>query len=448
MAMGGNFRIAIVGLAIGSALALGSCGKLQSGGSTSSLSDLLSGVTEQGSTNLGAIQIVFSGKVPEGIEVKIDSHPISSSIQESNKLTVTNIAVGAHKVDISASGYVPYSINSITVAAGETSKTDTISLVSVASAQSSKVAIRLSMSISSVYLGVFNSTNVLNQFADFQSGAPALAGIFIPMAYNGNALSVTQNLQKIQAMVGVGAVPFITWEPWDPTRSGKDILPDIVAGKYDSMIVDWANSMKDLDYPVIIRWGHEMQGNWYPWSRSPQVYRQAFQHMVSIFRAQNANQVMWMFAPNHDDGGTGRNYVDYYPGDQYVDLVGISGYNFGTTQPSWHSTWSSFDDIFGPMVDSLTNRYHLPIVLDVASAEQGGNKAGWISDMGNQLATNPRFASVKGIVWFQEDKTRDGETNWRFDSSRESLTAFQTIANMPTFELKPLLAPVVIRQLN
>ncbi len=443
--MGGKFRFAILALVVGCIALASSCGKLQNGTPSATLSDLLSGISGISGSELGALQLYFADVIPAAVTIKIDSIPVTSTILEGKVMTIPGVSAGSHTVEISATGYLPYSLSDIVIEKNKTTKCDEIALTLTPAAHSTGTILRLSMATNRVYLGVFNSSNSLSQFDNVTDKAPTLTGIFIPMVWQKAAVKSSQHIQTIQRMVNHNSVPVITWEPWDPGGDqSKNILPDIIAGKYDTEIVEWAIALKALNYPVVIRWGHEMQGDWYPWSKNPTLYRQAYQHMVTVFRAQNAHQVMWMFAPNHNDGGTGRKYTDYYPGADFVDLLGISGYNFGTTQPSWGSSWRSFENVFGPIVDDLSSRFNLPIILDVASAEQGGDKAAWIADMGQQLAENSRFDLIKGIVWFQEDKSRQGETNWRFDSSPEALAAFQELANQTQFLDKPLLRPVKI----
>lgn len=64
-------------------------------------------------------------------------------------------------------------------------------------------------------------------------------------------------------------------------------------------------------------------------------------------------------------------------GDEYVDWVGIDGYNHGTTY-SW-STWQSAAEIFGPTYDVITSITNKPIMIgEMGCAEAGGNKSQWL----------------------------------------------------------------------
>jgi beta-mannanase len=220
-----------------------------------------------------------------------------------------------------------------------------------------------------------------------------------------------------------GAVPEVTWEPWDPA-AGVDqpaySLDRITAGAHDTYISRWAREIKSYGKPVVIRFGHEMNGNWYPWAEQvngngPGDFAAAWRHVVGVFRNAKVSNVTWVWAPNVPyDGSTP--LAQLYPGDSWVTRVGLDGYNWSTLQ-SW-SSWQSFAQIFEPGLAELTALTTKPVyIAETASPEIGGDKAAWISDMWATLAAHPE---VRGITWFDFDK----ETDWRIDSSDPSLAAF------------------------
>lgn len=220
-----------------------------------------------------------------------------------------------------------------------------------------------------------------------------------------------------------GAVPEITWEPWNPTRGVNQTtysLARIAKGNYDRYIKSWAVSIKAWGGPVRIRFAHEMNGNWYPWAEGVNgnaagSYIAAWRHVRSVFASVGASNVTWVWSPNVPYSGSVP-LAQVFPGDTDVDEVALDGYNWGTTQ-TW-STWQSFADIFGPGLSQLASLSARPVSIgEVGSTEAGGNKAQWISDMWATLATWPQ---VRGLVWFDFNK----ETDWRIDSSPGALNAF------------------------
>ena len=303
----------------------------------------------------------------------------------------------------------------------------------------------LDLTINGCYHGFFAIDNeTASSFTTLAGKAPAIVGIFVPFLVNGSTVLSDSYASTFSEMVTAGMVPYITWEPMDSAwgtlssyPTGQNILQKIVSGNYDIMINNWADRLKAIDSPVIIRFAHEMNGNWYPWSADATLYKSAFRSLVSKFRARGAYNVMWVFAPNHDAGGTTHNYQTYFPGADVVDMTGISGYNwgFGSSQPSW-STWVTFSALFQSMVGDLTSLYGLPIILDLASTEVGGSKATWITDMMSQLSSNGVFSKVKAFCWFQANK----ETDWRINSgtTNSSRSAYSTAISGSYFYATPV----------
>ena len=225
-------------------------------------------------------------------------------------------------------------------------------------------------------------------------------------------------------VAATGAVPVVTWEPWDP-QGGPDqpayALDRIAAGDFKSYETTWAKQLKAYGGPVVLRFAHEMNGSWYPWSaqangNTASDYVAAWRHLRSVFSAQKVTNVSWSWSPNVPYVGS-TPLSSVYPGDAYVDQVALDGYNWGATQP-W-STWTSFWDLFSPGVAELRSLTDKPLMVgEVGSAERGGDKAAWVRDMFAALAQHPE---VRGFTWFDFAK----ETDWRIDSTPGSLDAFR-----------------------
>jgi hypothetical protein len=108
-------------------------------------------------------------------------------------------------------------------------------------------------------------------------------------------------LQRIHEL---GALPAITWEPWHPAHGANQpqyALERITAGAFDGYIMQWARAAASFGQPMQIRFGHEMNGTWYPWSigvngNSANDYRNAYRHVHDMFIAAGAAQVQWVWS--------------------------------------------------------------------------------------------------------------------------------------------------------
>jgi endoglucanase len=147
------------------------------------------------------------------------------------------------------------------------------------------------------------------------------------------------------------------------------------------------------------------------------TYIAAWKHIVDIFRAEGATNVKFVFNINCSNVGTGASFTNHYPGDSYVDYNSLDGYNWGTTQ-SWGSTWQTFDQIFSASYNAI-KQYNKPIMItEVASAEQGGNKAQWITEAFKTIDSS--YDRLTAFMWFHEQK----ETAWVINSSTAALDAY------------------------
>lgn len=207
-----------------------------------------------------------------------------------------------------------------------------------------------------------------------------------------------------------GAVPMIVWEPWarppggyaSPDQAGASVT-DIASGRYDAYIRAWARALAAYRRPVLIKFMHEMNGWWYPWSvgvngNTPAGYVRAWRHVHGLFRAAGATNVSWVWSLNTGLGFEREAFppASYYPGHQYVDWVGVSGMNWGTTQ-SW-STWLSADTIFSGDYRRL-RAFGRPIMIsEIGSVDEGGSQAVWVTETLDRFRR--KYPAVRAVVWF------------------------------------------------
>ncbi|MEM7259609.1 MAG: glycosyl hydrolase, partial [Pseudomonadota bacterium] len=161
-----------------------------------------------------------------------------------------------------------------------------------------------------------------------------------------------------------GMVPMISWMPIDQKRKDHNILPEITDGLWDDYLLEWSrrfmewrNSYAEDSRPdILLRFGHEFNGNWYSYSDSPDAYQQAYRYVHNLFQQQGVNDyIEWVWCANNLNIDSVNDVTRYYPGDAYVDWTSIDGYNWGTNY-SWTS-WESFTEVYANAYSTLVTHY-------------------------------------------------------------------------------------------
>jgi hypothetical protein len=230
------------------------------------------------------------------------------------------------------------------------------------------------------------------------------------------------------ALTGIrseGAVPEITWEPWDPREGPVQAdyaLSEITSGRYDTYISQWAGAAAVDGQPVYLRFAHEMNGSWYPWSvlrngGSPAQYVAAYRHVRQIFEARGATNVQWVWSPNVIIKDDVDSLTASFPGRDVVDVIGVDGYPVSSTDPE--AEWRTPENLFGPTlatVDSIARG--IPIwINETGCGPTGGNKAQWVTDLFEYLRTT----RVTGLLWFEVAAA--GRPDWRLQTDAAAQSA-------------------------
>jgi hypothetical protein len=216
------------------------------------------------------------------------------------------------------------------------------------------------------------------------------------------------------------ATPMISWRGC--------ALADITSGASDALIARAARQLKRQDRPVLLRWGWEMNGDWYAWSAAGNnndndAYVAAWKRLHRIFAEQKATNVSWVWSPNWNSRPVEawNTFAALYPGDEYVDWVGVSGYNLHRETP---------DTLFAPIYRAYAATKPL-LITEVGAVDRGGRtKADWITLFARWVEAHP---GVGGVAWFDTDTHPGSDEKWRIDTDAESLAAYRAMAASARF---------------
>jgi hypothetical protein len=240
-----------------------------------------------------------------------------------------------------------------------------------------------------------------------------------------------------------GMLPLMTWElrpqadmgPGGPTPRPGYTLADIANGSLDGYLSKYAHDVAAVKLPLAIRLDHEMNGNWYPWSIEDTInpdgaadYVRMWRRVHDIFAAAGATNAIWVWSPNRITYSRS-DFTDFYPGDSYVDWIGLGGYYRNLSEAP------TFDTTLGASLRALRDTTAFPhqpkpiLLGEVGATERGGHKVAWITDLFSAL-NQPENADIIGFCWFDETVTTSaGEpgavtNDWRITSSKPAIAAF------------------------
>ena len=254
--------------------------------------------------------------------------------------------------------------------------------------------------------------------------------------------------KQIREIVNCGSVPFIRIMPRSNFEFGPEkvyTLQAIIEGKFDGQLRQWARRAKELGFPLLLDFAVEMNGDWFGWSGiynggsqtdgygdptvpdGPERYRDAYRHIIEIFRSEGVYNVTWFFHPNSEsfpDEDWNR-MENYYPGDEYIDWIGISLY--GPIFPQEKKYWDQLN--FAERLQKVLKEIQTfapakPIAILEFAVIEDERKPEWIRQAFEAIRSHPR---IKAISWWNERWiNEDGSiSDLRINSSPEALQEYR-----------------------
>jgi hypothetical protein len=251
--------------------------------------------------------------------------------------------------------------------------------------------------------------------------APTVQSAFVKLD------STSFTLPKLHSIATLG-MPFITLEPWslisqeDQADQPKYSLATIASGTYDADLRRIASVIAGFASPVYLRFAHEMNGNWYPWGsdvngNQPADYVRAWRHVHDVFTAAGATNARWVWSPDADPGSDPIPLQPLYPGDAYVDYVGLTAYGHTKSQPT-------ATDTLDPALQQIEAISKRPVILSEIGAD-GPGKEVWIQSLGQLLRADRR---IRGFVWFNTTAQTTGATgDYLFNDNDADASSFRAM---------------------
>ena len=208
----------------------------------------------------------------------------------------------------------------------------------------------------------------------------------------------------------------ITIEPWSWSVEWRDtpeeLLAGILAGRYDANVEAVCAAAAKLKSPVTIRWGQEMdetdaQFSWAQWT--PEGFITAYQRFVTECRKQLPSAT-YMWSPKGNS-----TLADFYPGDDFVDVIGLSVFGYQDFDLGVFGKQRTFADALEPGYQ-LVEDFGKSIIVAELGYEGDRN---YVRDWSRSVATpNPDFPELTAVVYFNDREVYPwpqnyGRPNWR-----------------------------------
>jgi hypothetical protein len=241
-----------------------------------------------------------------------------------------------------------------------------------------------------------------------------------------------------------GAALMVTWTPVKGAPINDETgfysrYQRIVDGAHDPYIKAWAKAARDFGGPVLVRFAHEMNGEYFPWGtgygdfsggqtndNSPKVFVAAWKHLVGVFRSLDADNVKFVWTPAKACKRC--TYTPWYPGRKWVDYVGFSNFNWGTY---FGRSWQTFaQGISQPMAAFAKFTAKPVIVAELGTTPavwNGYTKPWWIKS--GYRAVRKKYPRIKAIIYQHVDLAHLNHPDWSLDNpSPGAMDAYGEVA--------------------
>ena len=210
-----------------------------------------------------------------------------------------------------------------------------------------------------------------------------------------------------------GAVPVVQLQP-DGIR-----LATITSGRWDRYLRAYADAVKAYGHPVILSFGHEMNGTWYSWGsghETPAAFVAAWRHVVTVFRRAGAANVTWLWAVTAVSGSSlSAPWIgQWWPGAQWAGLVGVDGYYYRASD--------TFTSVFGPTLSEVQTFTNAPTIISEVGIGPNSSRDSQISG----LFAGARASHIGALIWFDVDQ-HDGvyHQDWQLEGDPSAVSDFK-----------------------
>jgi hypothetical protein len=253
-----------------------------------------------------------------------------------------------------------------------------------------------------------------------------------------------------------GSVPYIRimpWSEWKRYKMDEVYHPqNIIDGHLDNILRSWCGAARDFGTPLLAEYGVEVNGEWFPWNGmwngaeettgygdpnfpdGSERFRDSYRHIIRICREEGADNITWVFHINAGDVpefNEWNRFEYYYPGDEWIDWIGVSNYGAQTPYDDyWETFRESMDSVYTRLTLFAPNK---PIIISefgVPHYNPLGDQAEWTRAALTDILSG-RWSRIIGFSWWNErwenDNNPDNDTTMRVQDNPELADVFREL---------------------
>jgi len=266
-----------------------------------------------------------------------------------------------------------------------------------------------------------------------------------------------------------GSVPYIRLMLWSGPQQYRNetaySIENILAGRLDDAFRRWARDARDFAKPLLVEFGTEVNGNWYPWSGcrhgageqkaygdpsapdGPERFRDAYRRIITLMRGEGAGNITWVFHVNYCDwpDEPWNRLEHYYPGGDYIDWLGISVY--GQQRPGTGGSpefREIMDSVYPRLIKMCSDK---PVFIAEFGTVQGSgadSQGRWAQKALADLAGG-RWPRVAGFSWWnrawQNDRNPAHDSSMRIQDNPALAAVFRELVGNNPCVLKGIIQP-------
>lgn len=272
----------------------------------------------------------------------------------------------------------------------------------------------------------------LRQVDEWSGKRHSLAAFFMDMEDSNPSYNIGVRLERLR---NNGYTAFINL---DTTRTAAQVANGEVDGaivKFARAYAEWFSKGDGRQAFIAPMQEMNIGGN-ENYGKDPENFKRAYQRIQSIFAQHGVsrNTVQWVFAPNGWSLPQHK-FEKYYPGNNRVDAVAFSGYNWGYCNAADGQNWSTPSQAYKPYIERMQKMAPSKPIFIAQTASSSYTKNGasvaaknkWFQDSYSYLASAP---GVQGILYFNMNK----ECDWSlYNQNGNKYSGYQSAVNQSAF---------------